>query len=406
MEAQPPASRSSEDASIAPSTLSPTTADPPPSPRRLRTARGGRGARRAGAAGPPDAAGRAVTAGGLEGAAGSSGGEGRGQGAGAAHARARLPTLTGVAPPASLGKDVRGRGLAGGGRATVEPPATRRQANSPCRRHVRGVRGCPRRARIPVDVLASIEPPVADPFPAPAPPVVLPVRQAPPQASPVRVVGPPPAPAPPFVAALGEPPPRREGRAATVALLVGPLVFADGAHRVVARRAVAVAARRCRPLAAGARRRSPRPPRPSLPAELPTATAPVAPPRPPSRPPRRPTSRRPSPGRQRRPRRRSDTCSDRDRAGDASPGLRGTSRGRRRRRTPQRRSSARRTSTSTSPRGSDRCARVSSSSRPCAAVAVLSATPARADGGCCRPNPWRPPCSASKRSRASPAARN
>ena len=183
--------------------------------------------------------------------------------------RARLPTLTGVAPPASLGKTSEGEGSP----VVVVPPSSHPPAPPALSVPTPYVAfEVPSAARIPVDVLASIEPPVADPFPAPAPPVVLPVRQAPPQASPAGL-GPPPAPAPPFVAALE--PPRRRGRAATVALFVGPLVFAMAlivwwlAARSPSQAALPDISPPAPPTVSAAATAEP-------PAELPTATAPVA----------------------------------------------------------------------------------------------------------------------------------
>ncbi len=127
--------------------------------------------------------------------------------------RPRLPTLSGVAPPASLAKPAEGQGTAVVVLPPSDPPPPPRIA-PPTPMVAFEV---PPEARIPTDFAAVIEAPrVAGPPPLPpAPPVVFPV--------PVEA---PPTPAPTFVASLDGPRPGpKPRRALLVALLSGPILF-------------------------------------------------------------------------------------------------------------------------------------------------------------------------------------
>jgi serine/threonine-protein kinase len=125
--------------------------------------------------------------------------------------RPRLPTLAGVAPPASLPEPAEGQGTP----VVVPPSPPPRAVIAPPTPMV--AFELPSAARPSTDLRAAIPAsPLADLFPvAPAPPVVLPV----PAAS-------PPTPAAPFVASLDEPlAPQKPRRGLLVALLAGPILF-------------------------------------------------------------------------------------------------------------------------------------------------------------------------------------
>jgi hypothetical protein len=130
--------------------------------------------------------------------------------------RPRQPTLSGVAPPASLPEPAEGQGT-----PIVVPPDPPPPPRASPRAFVAPPTPLvafevPAAARISTDIAAALQvPPVAEvSAPAPVPPV-LPI----PVATPLT-------PAPPFVASVDEPgPPRKPRRALVVALLAGPIVF-------------------------------------------------------------------------------------------------------------------------------------------------------------------------------------
>jgi serine/threonine-protein kinase len=132
--------------------------------------------------------------------------------------RPRQPTLSGVAPPASLPEPAEGQGTP----VVVPPSDPPPPLRAPPKAFVAPPTPfvafeVPAAARISTDIATALlaSPVAAVSPPAPAPPVVLPI----PVATPLT-------PAPPFVASVAEPgPPRKPRRALLVALLAGPVVF-------------------------------------------------------------------------------------------------------------------------------------------------------------------------------------
>jgi serine/threonine-protein kinase len=184
--------------------------------------------------------------------------------------RPRLPTLSGVAPPASLAKPAEGQQ----GTAVVVPPPSDRPP--PPARHIAPPTPMvafevPSEARIPTDFAAVIEAPrVADPPPLPpAPPVVFRV--------PVEA---PPTPAPTFVASLDGPRPApKPRRTLLVALLSGPILFAMAllVWWLMARTPTVAATTQEPPLPQPTLSAAAIEPPPATPAETATATATAAP---------------------------------------------------------------------------------------------------------------------------------